>query len=244
MPIPKRAALVTGGAKRIGQAICLKLADLGFDIALHYNQSQNEALETAQYIRKKGRVCELFSCDLANQQETSLLIKAVYKTFPSLNLLVNNASVFEPSTLKKASLEAFNRELNINLKAPLVLTRDFANICGQGQIINLLDTNIAQNQTSHFIYLLTKKNLHELTKMSAVELAPQIRVNAIAPGFILPPAGKGKEGFKKLEKNIPLKRQGNVLHITQALEFLIKNNYLSGEVIFVDGGKSLWPQSA
>ncbi len=238
----QKAALITGGAKRIGQAICLKLADSGYDIALHYDQSKKEALQTAQYIRKKGRDCALFRCDLANQQETSRLIKTVQKTFSDLNLLVNNASVFKPSTLKKSSLKDLDRDLSLNLKTPFILTRDFANICKQGQIINLLDTNIVQHQSSHFIYLLTKKALHELTKMAAVELGPQIRVNAIAPGFILPPAGKTDS--KKLIKNIPLKRQGNLFNISQAVEFLIKNEYLTGQVIFVDGGKSLWPQSA
>lgn len=242
--LTRKVALVTGGAVRIGQAISLKLAELGFDIALHYHQSKEEALKTAQYIRKKGRVCELFFCDLANEHETSLLIQKTRKKFKNLSLLVNNASVFNPSIFKKISLKQLNEEFAINFKAPFILMRDFANQCPKGEIINLLDTNIAKNTTEHFTYLLTKKALHELTKLAAMELAPSIRVNAIAPGAILAPANNDKTYLKRVTKNIPLKRMGDVTQITKTIEFLLKNDYLTGEVVFVDGGEHLWLQSA
>ena len=242
----RKTALVTGGALRIGQAISLKLADLEFDIALHYHQSKEEALRTAQYIEKKGVACQLFSCNLANERQTSLLIGQVHKKFPNLSLLVNNASVFKPSTLKKGSLQQFNEEFSVNLKAPFILMREVVQKCSKGHIINLLDTNIVKNTTNHFIYLLTKKAFYELTKLAAMELAPAIRVNAIAPGLILPPANKDKDqGYlKKLAKHIPLKRKSGLIQITQAVEFLLKNDSLTGEVIFVDGGEHLWLQSA
>ncbi len=235
----KKAALVTGGGVRIGQAISLKLAELGFDIALHYHQSKKEALRTAQYIEKKGVACELLSCDLANEHETTFLVQKARKKFPYLNLLINNASVFKPSHFKKVSLKQFNEEFAINFKAPLILMRDFANQCPKGEIINLLDTNIVKNTTDHFIYLLTKKTLVELTRLAAIELAPQIRVNAIAPGAILAPANKNKIYLERIAKNIPLKRMGDITRITETIEFLHKNDYLTGEIIFVDGGEHL-----
>ena len=131
-------------------------------------------------------------------------------------------------------MKEFDRDFAIHVKAPLILSRDFAAQCQQGQIINMLDTYIVGYENPRFSYLLSKKALAELTKIAAVELAPQIRVNAIAPGFILPPEGSHK-GVEK----IPLKKKGDVDKVTDAIEFLIRNPYITGQTIFVDGGKHL-----
>lgn len=235
----KGAVLVTGASKRIGRAICLSLAQSGYDIALHYHQSSQEAEATAQEIRKKGKLCALFPCDLAKSQPASLLVKEAYKKFPHLNVLINNASVFEVSTLKTTSIENLEYQLSVNLKAPLILSRDFANTCKRGHIINIVDTHIVKNKTTHFIYLLTKKALFELTQLAAFELAPGIRVNAVAPGFILSPEKKEQNHFKKRTKNIPLKQKGNVKEVTQTIEFLLANPYIAGQTIFCDGGEHL-----
>ena len=230
----QKTALVTGGAKRIGHAICLKLASMGYSIALHYNTSQKEAQKTRDQIRKNGGVCELFACDLAHERQVSLLIREVTKKLPNLNLLVNNASIFEESSLRTMTAEDFDRDFSVHVKTPIFLSRDFAAQCFEGHIINMLDTHVVDYETKHFSYLLSKKTLGEFTQMAAVELAPKIRVNAIAPGFILPPDGKAK-GMK----DILLKKKGDVNKVTDALEFLVKNSYLTGQVIFVDGGEHL-----
>ena len=235
----KGAALVTGGAKRVGKAICLALAEAGYDIALHYNRSEEEASSLAEEIEDRGGICETFRCDLSNARATSSLIGTAHKTFPGLNLLVNSASIFEKSSFRGADNESFRRHMATNLQAPFILSRDFANICGQGQIINILDTNIVKNKTAHFTYLLSKKALHALTELSALELAPDIRVNAIAPGFILPPVDNKKTNIDRLLQRVPLKKQGAIEQILQSIEFFLTNTYLTGQIIYNDGGEHL-----
>lgn len=232
-------ALVTGGAKRIGAAIALRLAHLTFNLALHCNQSKKEAQALAKQIRDTGAHCEIFACDLSDPQETSQLIEKVCRAFPDLNLLINSASVFKKSTLKTATLESLDEHFNINFKAPFILSRDFANLCKKGHIINILDTNVVKNKTHYLTYLLSKKSLMELTKAMAVELAPDIRVNAIAPGLILPPLDQGTDYLDRLAKNIPLKTKGDPRQIAQCVEFLVTNPYLTGQILFNDGGEHL-----
>lgn len=231
------AALITGAAKRIGKSISLLLAVLGFDIALHYNQSRKEAIETAGEIESYGVRCELFSCDLANEKKVRPLIADVRKQFPNLSLLINSASIFEKSTL--ADSKAFDRHFNVNFKTPYILSCEFAKICKQGQIINFLDTHITQNKSLHTAYLLSKKSLAEFTKLAAVEFAPKIRVNAIAPGLILAPEGKKNDYLKRLAKQIPLQKAGNPNQIALTVQFLVESDYLTGQTIFVDGGENL-----
>ena len=181
------AVLITGGAQRIGKSIALALADRGFDIALHYNRSRDEATQVAQEIRQKGVRCEVFACDLQKEAQVLLLLEKVCKRFPSLNLLVNNASIFQPSGLGRQGLKFLDSHWTINFRAPFILTGEFARLCRKGQIINILDTKITKNKTDYVGYLISKKALGELTKISAVALAPNIRVNGISPGIILPP---------------------------------------------------------
>ena len=236
----QRAALVTGGAKRIGHALCLKLNALGFAVALHYHHSKKEAQDLAREINNEGGVCETFECDLNDLQATSTLIQRVVQRFPKLEILINGASIFEKSQFKTCTINSLEQNLNIHFKAPFILSRDFANIVKRGHIINFLDTNVVKNSSQHFAYLITKKALYELTNMLAVELAPDIRVNAIAPGFILPPNNKGQRSdVNALLQSIPLRRKGEVSHVTKSVEFLLSHDYLNGQIIFNDGGQHL-----
>ena len=235
----KGVVLVTGGAKRIGRAICLSLASMGYKIALHYHHSSSEAERTAKAIRQKRGVCEIFFCDLSNQQHVASLIPNVLKKFLRLDTLINNASIFESSTIRSLSLTSLKQYFSINFNTPYILTAQFAQKCKKGQIINILDTHIVSNKTRHAAYLLSKKALCELTKLSAVELAPHIRVNGIAPGLIIPPVGANSGYLERLAKKIPLKKRGNVHQIVQSIEFLLNNPFLTGQIIFNDGGEHL-----
>lgn len=235
----KYAALITGGAKRIGRAISLHLAKKGFDIALHYNTSTKEAKETILGIKNLRRKCKLFQCDLSNISTVLKLIKKVKKQFPNLSLLVNNASIFEEGGLIETDPTLFEKIFNVNFKAPFFLSRDFAKGFKKGHIINILDTNIKRQKTKYFAYTLSKKLLYELTKLSASELAPDIKVNAIAPGAILPPKGKDKNYMKMRAKNIPLKHTGGINDILKGIDFLLENNFITGECLFIDGGENL-----
>ena len=234
-----KSALITGGAKRIGKAIAVHLAENGFDIALHYNTSKAEAEETAKEIKSKGQNCILFQCNLSNTKDSLSLTDKVKQSFPSLSLLINNASIFEKRSFLNTDLDFFENHFNINFKAPFFLSQCFAKSVKEGHIINFLDTNITRDRTKYFVYNLSKKMLSEFTKMAAIELAPNIRVNAVAPGPILPPSNGEKEYLERKEENIPLKRWGNVSEILQSIDFLLKNKYLTGQCVFVDGGEHL-----
>ncbi len=236
----QKVALVTGGAKRIGEAICRALASSGYSIALHYSTSSAEADQTAKRIHKEGGVCATFACDLADAHAAEDLVPSVLEEFGRLDVLVNSASIFEKSSLEAGSLELWDRHFAINFTAPYILMRSFARYAKEGNIINFLDTHIFRNKTTHAAYLLSKKALAELTKMAAVEFAPRIRVNAIAPGIILPPASQ-KDGYlDRLAKQIPLQRKGALENVTNAVLFLLGSDYVTGQVIYEDGGEHLY----
>ncbi len=234
-----RCALVTGSSQRIGREIAISLANLGFDIALHYNSSRQQAIQTAGEITATGAQCILFQCDLANRVELESLMGNVAAEFPDLCLLVNNASVFKKSRIIDTGFDLLEMQFNVNFFAPFILTRDFAKFCGTGQVINLLDCKTASNDSLYGAYTLSKKAILEFTRMAAKEFAPNIRVNGIAPGVILPPPGEDEDYLTPLINRVPLAQKGDISQITQTVRFLIENEYITGQIIFVDGGKHL-----
>lgn len=234
-----KAALVTGGAKRIGRSIALALAEESYDIALHYGTSAAEAEKTAGEIRQLGVECATFRCDLADEQEVLCLLPRVVEKMPGLEILVNNASIFEKGKIVDTEPDFYRQHVAINFTAPYFLSRDFARICKKGQIINLLDTRVTSSDFNYAIYTITKKALAELTKISAREFAPDIRVNAIAPGIILPPPGGDRHSFEKMALKIPLKKTGGLDYVVQSVKFILKNDFLTGQLIYLDGGENL-----
>ena len=235
----REAALITGGAKRIGKEIALLLSVLGYDIALHHSRSADEAKKTATEIENNGAACELFKCDLENEKQTLTLIGRIKRRFPHLRLFINSASIFERSTLAKLDLHSLNKHFSVNFKAPYILSCEFARLCKKGQIINLLDTNIVKNKTAYVNYLLSKKSLANFTEIAAAKFAPHIRVNGIAPGLILPPKNKNDEYLNRLAKNIPLQKRGNPNQIALAVQYFVESEYTTGQILFVDGGEHL-----
>lgn len=243
----KGAALITGGAKRIGHEIVLNLAKQGYDIAISYHKSEKLAKDLAEEIRENFSVrCEIFSSDLSNIEASQKLASEVISKFSNWNILINNASIFDKSKFLEAEESQLSDNLNIHFTSPLILSKEFAkNVLNKeiqdAQIINMIDKNIARFDTSYFYYLLSKKNLAELTKMLAVELAPQIRVNGIAPGFILNSVHEEdpSDETQKLINKIPLKSKGDVENITQGIDYLLNNNFVTGQILFIDGGASL-----
>jgi NAD(P)-dependent dehydrogenase (short-subunit alcohol dehydrogenase family) len=229
--------LITGAAKRLGKAMALYLANKGFSIALHFYSSQREAILLQKQIQANGGSCTLFHCDLENEKILESLIPKVLKKHPDLRVLVNNASIFEKSTLQETDSVFFDRHFKINFKAPYFLTRDFAKFVDSGQVIQMLDTKITKNLFGYSAYTLSKKVFAEFTKMAALELAPRIRVNGICPGFILLP--KGNSNLDTWVKNIPLQKKGSEEAVLNAVEFLMENDYITGQLVFVDGGQHL-----
>jgi len=223
----------------MGAAIALALARKGFDIALHYRTSHDAAAAVAGEIEGLGRRSHLLHCDLNDDKDTATLIDRADRLLPELNLLVNNASVFEQARLSDTEPDCFDRHFNVNFKTPFFLARDFSRTGRTGHIINMLDTRIAKSDGSHMAYTLSKKALFEFTKMAAKELGPAIRVNGVSPGLILPPPGKGDSYLRDKSSLIPLKRAGDMTNLIAAILFLIDNPFVTGECIFIDGGEHL-----
>lgn len=236
----EKAALVTGGAIRLGRAIALELAQAGYHIALHYHTSAEAAEATAAAIRQHGRQVALFSFDLSVPEACEQLLAQASARFPGLDLLVNSASRFKSGTIRESSVALFDEMIAINLRAPFLLTRLFARSREQGQIINILDTKIFSNDFDYAAYYLSKKGLAELTRMAALEFAPGIRVNAVAPGPTIPTAGTGTTDFDEATRQaIPLARTAHIDEVTRALRHLVENEFITGHILPVDGGESL-----
>lgn len=235
----KKAALVTGGAKRLGSEIALELAASGYDIALHYNNSEKEAEETCDRIRVLGRSCSLFKGDLRDEKFLTELMTAAFSAFPYLNVLVNSASTFKRSDIGKTSAKVFDELVSVNFRAPFILTKEFARFCKKGNIINIIDTKISQVQTAYSAYILSRSAVRDLTRLAAAEFAPSIRCNAVCPGFILPADTDSADYTKRLEARNYLEKRGSVQNITSAVRFLLENDFITGEVIYVDGGENL-----
>jgi pteridine reductase len=235
----KKAALITGGAVRIGRALTLALAERGFDIALHCRSSEREAVRLAGAVRRAGADCEVFCCDLSDAAAVSELIPAVRQRFPGCRLLVNNASIFERGTLRETSPEDWRRIMAVNLEAPVFLTRDFARVFGGGHVVNLCDAKASGPFSSHFAYGLSKKMLFEFTRMSAVALGPAVRVNAVAPGMILPSSEFGAKDLDRLSRGIPAGRKGSPADVVSAVLFLEDSAYVTGQCVYADGGMHL-----
>lgn len=235
----KKAALITGGAKRIGRYLASALADKGYNIAIHYHTSEQEAKSVQNEIRGKNVDCMLLSADLMDDKQADHIIPEVLNNFNGLELLVNNASVFERKTFLDTSREAFDYHFRVNCRAPFFLSQAFAKQIDKGQIINILDTKISRMSKYYFSYTLTKKYLYEFTRMAAKSLAPQIRVNGICPGLIMPSEETDESMITSLIKKTPLKKRGDVDQVISALNFFLENDFVTGEVIFVDGGRHL-----
>ena len=239
MSTSKGAALVTGGARRIGAAISLALARNGYDVALHYLSSVEAAERVADEIEGLGRGCRLFRCDLNDHAATTALMPEVREHFTDLRVLVNNASIFERGMFRQTGPDLFERHFNINFKAPFFLIQAFAEGCPRGQVINVLDTRVNRSDHHHAAYTLSKKALLELTRMAARELGPGIRVNGVSPGMILPPPGGVVDELERRSAALPLQRIGDTDNLTAAVLFLLDNPFVTGECIYVDGGEHL-----
>lgn len=233
------AALITAGAKRIGRALSLRLARKGYDVAVHYHHSRSEAEELRSQLMHLGVGCKLFQADFNDTADTAALVEQVYQELPNLQLLINSASVFHPVDFLSSDEKDIDDNINVHLRAPYLLTREYARTVGRGQIINLVDASFVRNETVFFAYQLTKKALVELTLMSARRLAPEIRVNAIAPGLVLPPEGKSAADFEKRMAANPLQRRGQVEDVVDALDYLLTQQHVTGQVLFVDGGEHI-----
>jgi len=239
-PCAGRTVLVTGGAKRIGRHIALACAHEGMNVIIHYHRSKQDAqrLVTELAAEKISAWAVGGALDAPGRCE-KIVRTASSLCGNSLWLLVNNASVFPENQLDKVSFGDLANNVHVNAWAPLCMSRAFAKTAQSGSVVNLLDARIAGHDKNHVAYILSKHMLAAITKMCALEFAPRIRVNAVAPGLILPPPGETSAYLTRLKNTVPLKMHGRPEDIAAAVVFLAKSPFITGETIFVDGGKHL-----
>ncbi len=237
-----RAALVTGGAKRLGRAMALALAEAGFDIALHYAASGAEAADTAAEIRARGRRVVTLQADLAKEAEVARLVPAAEAALGPVGVLVNNASTFERDEWDDATRESWDRHLEPNLRAPFVLAQAMAKALPRGRegvVVNLLDQRV-WSLTPHFVsYTVSKAALWTLTQTLALALAPRIRVNGIGPGPALPSPRQSAEQFERQAGSVPLRRATSPEEVAAALLAILALPSMTGQMIALDGGQHL-----
>ena len=229
-------ALVTGAAHRLGKAFALTLARHGYDIILHYHSSYDEAFQTKLEIESLSRKVSLAQADLTDPAQIESLLLDIDR----LNVLVNSAAFMPHGNVEAVTIENWDTTLDLNLRAPFLLARECAEKMTEGGlIVNITDVGAQKAWSRYPSYTVSKAALESLTKILARAYAPKIRVNAIAPGFVLQsdivPAGE----WERLIGRIPLKRPARTEEITSALEFLLHNEYITGQTIVVDGGYSL-----
>ena len=233
-------ALVTGGAHRLGKAFALSLARMGYSIALHYRASANEADHTVKEIRALGVDCLPIRADLTLPEKVDFLFSLVDEFKTPLKVLVNSAAVMPVGKPQELEIHDWDSALDLNLRAPFLLAQEAAKrMTDGGLIVNITDIGAQKAWSRYPSYTVSKAGLESLTKLLARALAPTIRVNAIAPGLVLPSDVVTEEQWNTLVQKLPLKRAATLDEVTSALEFLIKNEYITGQTIVVDGGYSL-----
>ncbi len=246
--IKRKAALVTGAGKRIGRAIALDLAGQGWDVAVHYRSSRREADDVVAEIGRAGGRAMAFAADLDREAEVKALVPAVIEGLGPLTLLVNNASRFERDEVGDVTRESWDAHMEANLRAPFVLSQDFASRLPEGEqglIVNLIDQRV-WNPTPHFVsYTLSKMGLWALTRTLALALAPRIRVNGIGPGPTLRNDRQTEADYADQWDSTPLHRGTTPDEVCAAIRFLIAAPAMTGQMIALDGGEHLgWAQPA
>lgn len=233
-------ALVTGAARRLGRAIALALAQEGFDVILHCRRSAGEARKAAAEVRALGRRAWVLQADLRDPAQAWALFAKARRAAGRVSVLVNNASVYKESRLQGLRPEELFESVQVHALAPLLLARALARQKGPGLcIVNLLDCRIADYDFRHAAYHLGKRMLYSLTRMMALEYAPRVRVNAVAPGLILPPEGEGASWLRRLSRTNPLGTHGNARDVAEAVLFLVRSPFVTGQVLYVDGGRHM-----
>ena len=226
MNLENKKILVTGGARRVGKMFVEKLQSFGADVVVHYNTSKNEAEDLSKFV---------IQSDLSKPDSFPNLINEC----GPIDILINNASIFSKDKLIESDPAKVFKEFAVNFFSPFELTRQFAKQNRDGIVLNVLDRRILANEITCLPYCLSKKTLAEFTYAAALELAPRIRVNAIAPGPILAPDNQDFSTYKEKAGFIPLEKIPNPMDVIEAALYLINNESITGQVIYVDGGQNL-----
>jgi pteridine reductase len=241
MASASRVALVTGGAVRVGRAISSALAEDGYRLVIHYNSSSGPADELVDEIRSAGGDAVAIGADLADADEVRRLAKEAVAAFGGIDLLVNNASVFPAERLEETDEALWDHTMAVNLKAPFFLIRHLAATLRErrGVVINMADLAGIQTWAAYAAHGISKAGVIHLTRVAARSLAPEVRVNGIAPGTVLPPESMSDDEIRQLAERAPLKRNGSPQDVVRALRYLLQADFVTGETLVVDGGRLL-----
>ena len=233
--------IITGGATRIGAAIAKRLAGRGVEIVIHFNKSKSNAEKLKKELSKKQTKVYLVKGDLSKEPDVNKILKFAKSKLKYFDCLINNASLFENDKLENFNTDSWGRHLRTNLRTPALLSKEFAkNVKGKNNnIINIIDQRVFKLTPYFFSYTISKTGLYTLTKTSAMSLAPNIRVNGIAPGPTMKNKRQTDKHFKKQYMATPLKRQVDVEEICNAVDFFIKNRSITGQVLAIDSGQNL-----
>lgn len=249
------AALVTGAGDRLGRAMSVRLAQLGFNVVVHFATNEAGASETAKLVETAGRRAVVLQVDLTDLDAAEALVGRATDLIGPLGVLVNNASIFEYDTLQSATRDSWMKHINTNLHAPFLLTQAFAaqviggEVDNNGEaiasacVVNMVDQRVRKLTPEFMTYTIAKMGLWAFTQTAAQSLAPDIRVNAIGPGPTLQGARQSDDHFERQRANTILKRGSNADDILTALEYLVKSPSITGQLICVDGGQHLGWQS-
>ncbi len=241
MEVRGHLALVTGGAHRVGRMLVLALARAGVHVAVHYGRSEAAAHETVAQARALGVQAAAFQADLTQAPAATALFHQVQATLGTPRILVNSAAVFVPGRVRDTTVDDWDLHLNLNLRAAFLLTQAFAQALptGPGKVVNITDWRAVYPGQKYLAYTISKAGLITLTHMAARELAPTIQVNALALGAVLPPPGHDAAYLERLVRRTPARRAIREEEIAEALLFLLRNDAVTGEVLFLDGGAHL-----
>jgi len=240
----EEVALVTGAGRRLGRAIALGLADDGWDVAIHFQHSREEAASLAEEITARGVRAAAIGCDLADVDQVSGLMAECSRSLGPVSCLINNAALFEFDDIASLEAEKWDRHMDVNLRAPLMLARDFARQLPDslnGCIINMLDQKVFNLNPDFLSYTIAKVALEGATRVLALALAPRIRVCGIAPGITLTSGEQSAENFSRAHGQAPLGRSSDVDDVIGAVRYVVNAKALTGTTIQVDGGQHLWP---
>jgi len=249
MDLEGKVALVTGGAHRVGKAIALALADAGANLVIHYGSSETEAHETVREIKSRGVQAIAVQADLSDPAAIAALFEAITERFARLDVLVNSAANFVKQPFDEATPEDWMTVMQVNLRAPFFCTQHAARLMRAvrrpadqpAAIVNISDLAGLYPWRDFALHGIAKAGVLHLTRITARELGPDIRVNAIIPGAILPPSSMSpdSERWRRMGESVPLQRTGDPKYIAQTVVFLAHNDYITGAAIPVDGGEHL-----
>lgn len=242
MELHGKAAIVTGGAVRLGGALALALGAEGVRVGVHYGSSAGPAEAVVGQIKAMGSDAVAIQADLSRPAEAGSIVERATAHFGRVDILVNSAAIFEPGNWDDTTEANWDRHFAINLKSPFFLSQAFAAQVGSertGHIINIADWRGARPGADHLAYTLTKAAIIAMTRSLALALAPNIQVNAIAPGLILPPPGQDQAYLERKASQVPARRVGSPQEIARAMVFLLRSDFVTGDLVFVTGGEHL-----